>query len=141
MRRIIMQCKKCKSENYVKNGFEKGKQRYKCKVCGCNFTDTPQRGYSWEMRLQALHLYLEGLGFRSIARFLKISNVTVLNWIKAFGASIEYQTAAKVDFMEIDEMHHYVKKKTKSYGSGWLLIELKTKSLDGKQVVVVQKRV
>lgn len=135
-----MNCKKCHSEKHVKNGFDKGKQRYKCKDCGYNFTDTPSRGCSFETKLQALHLYLEGLGFRSIARFLKVSNVAVLNWIKAFGASIEHQVPTKVDFMEIDEMHHYVQKKTKSCGSGWLLIELRTKSLDGKPVVVVQKQ-
>ncbi len=135
-----MQCKKCQSEKYVKSGFDKGKQRYKCKNCGCNFTDTPPRGYSIEIKLQALHLYLEGLGFRSIARFLKVSNVAILNWIKAFGASIEHQIPAKVEFMEIDEMHHYVQKKTKSCGSGWLLIELKTELLDGRQVAVVQKQ-
>lgn len=136
-----MQCKRCKSNKYIKNGLDKGKQRYKCKSCGYNFTDTPPRGYSIETKLQALHLYLEGLGFRSIARFLKVSNVAVLNWIKAFGASIEQEIPAKVDFMEIDEMHHYVQKKTENYGSGWLLIELKTKSLDVKPVVVVKKQV
>ena len=135
-----MICKRCNSKNYVKNGFNKGKQRYKCKDCKYNYTDTPPRGRSLETKLQALHLYLEGLGFRSIARFLKVSNVAVLNWIKAFGASIEQQIPAKVDFMEIDEMHHYVQKKSKSFGSGWLLIELKAKSLDAKPVVVVQKQ-
>lgn len=135
-----MNCKRCGSKSYVKNGFDKGKQRYKCKKCRYNFTDTPPRGCSLETKLQALHLYLEGLGFRSIARFLKVSNVAVLNWIKAFGASIEQQIPAKVEFMEIDEMHHYVQKKSKNYGSGWLLIELKTKSLDSKPVVVVQKQ-
>ena len=135
-----MICKRCNSKNYVKNGFNKGKQRYKCKDCKYNYTDTPPRGRSLETKLQALHLYIEGLGFRSIARFLKVSNVAVLNWIKAFGASIEQQMPAKVDFMEIDEMHHYVQKKSKSFGSGWLLIELKAKSLDAKPVVVVQKQ-
>jgi len=135
-----MNCKRCQSEKYVKNGFDKRKQRYKCKSCGYNFTDTPPRGCSLEIKLQTLHLYLERLGFRSIARFLKVSNVAVLNWIKAFGASVENKVPAKVNFMEIDEMHHYVQKKTKSFGSGWLLIELKTKSLDCKQVVVVQKQ-
>ena len=135
-----MNCKKCGSEKYAKNGKVRNFQRYKCKDCGCNFTDTPARGYSIEKKLQALHLYLEGLGFRSIARFLKVHNVTVLNWIKAFGANIEHQRPAKVELMEIDEMHHYVQKKTKNYGSGWLLIELKTELSDGKQVAVVQKQ-
>lgn len=136
-----MQCKRCQNKKYVKNGFDKGKQRYKCKSCGYNFTDTSPRGCPFDTKLQALHLYLEGLGFRSIARFLKVSNVAVLNWIKSFGANIESQTPAKVYFMEIDEMYHYVQKKTQSYGSGWLLIELKAKSLEAKPVTVVEKQV
>ena len=30
-------CKNCKSKTTVKNGTARGKQRYKCKSCGCNF--------------------------------------------------------------------------------------------------------
>jgi transposase-like protein len=33
-----MKCPKCKSESHVKNGIIKGKQRFKCKGCGCNCT-------------------------------------------------------------------------------------------------------
>ena len=36
-----------------------------------------------------LERYLEGLGFRSIGRFLKCSHVAVYNWIKAFGAAAD----------------------------------------------------
>lgn len=35
--------------------------------------------------LQAVELYLEGLGFRSIDRFLKVSHVMAYNWIRVFG--------------------------------------------------------
>ena len=38
-----------------------------------------------EVRQQALKLYLEGLGFRAIGRELNVSNVTVLNWVRAYG--------------------------------------------------------
>ena len=37
------------------------------------------------MKKLALQLYLVGFGFRSIGRVLGVSNVTVLNWIRAFG--------------------------------------------------------
>ena len=36
-------CKKCNSENCVKNGFVRGKQRYCCKECGCNFIEGDAR--------------------------------------------------------------------------------------------------
>jgi transposase-like protein len=33
-----MKCPKCKSESHVRNDLIKGRQRFKCKGCGCNCT-------------------------------------------------------------------------------------------------------
>ena len=41
---MAARCKRCGSEEQVKNGFMKGLQRYRCKACGLNFTETPPRG-------------------------------------------------------------------------------------------------
>ncbi|WP_407651239.1 transposase-like zinc-binding domain-containing protein [Candidatus Bandiella euplotis] len=38
-RNMNTECKKCSSSKYVKNGNIRGMQRYKCKECGCNFTN------------------------------------------------------------------------------------------------------
>ena len=81
-------CPKCGSEKCVKDGIVNGKQRYRCKHC--NFRHTVQyRGKSPDVKRQALELYLEGLGFRSIGRFLKCSHVAVYNWIKSFGETVK----------------------------------------------------
>ena len=32
-----MNCKNCHSDQVIKNGFVRSKQRYRCKSCGCNF--------------------------------------------------------------------------------------------------------
>ena len=40
----MCKCKKCESNEYVKAGFVKGKQRYKCKKCGCQFGSVKKRG-------------------------------------------------------------------------------------------------
>src|SRR4051812_12914443 len=39
-----LRCKRCGSEAHVKNGLMRGQQRYRCKACGLNFTDTPPPG-------------------------------------------------------------------------------------------------
>jgi len=137
-----MKCKKCGSEQLVKNGkVNGGKQRYRCKMCSCRSTDTPIRGVGEKVKTGALHLYLEGLGFRSIARFFNVSNVAVLKWIRAFGANIEIEKPGYVEFMELDEMHHYIaKKKLGSAGSGWLLIEIPAMLSGSKSGVVVLTR-
>lgn len=40
----VYKCKKCESNEYVKAGFVKGEQRYKCKKCGCQFVPTRHKG-------------------------------------------------------------------------------------------------
>lgn len=45
-----VKCKKCGSENKVKNGFVRSKQRYYCKDCHCQFTDTKPRGKPPELK-------------------------------------------------------------------------------------------
>ena len=67
-----MQCPKCNSEKYIKDGIVKRKQRYKCKLCNFRYTvDQKSTAKPLSLKRLALQLYLEGLGFRSIGRVLK----------------------------------------------------------------------
>lgn len=119
-----MNCPKCGSTGCSKDGIVKERQRYKCKSCGYRHT-VKYLGISPAIKRQALELYLEGLGFRSIGRFLKCSHVAVYNWIKAHGESIEsIRSTAGVDVVEMDEMHTYIGSKKTIVGSGLLLIEM-----------------
>ncbi len=64
------------------------------------------------IRKLAFQRYLEGLEFRSIGSFLEVSNVTVLDWIRAFGEQIEdLKSAEPMVYAEMDEMHTYVGQK------------------------------
>ena len=56
-----LRCKRCGSEEQVKNGLMRAKQRYRCKACGLNFTDTPARGKPLAMKATAVLLYVSGL--------------------------------------------------------------------------------
>jgi hypothetical protein len=78
------------------------------------------------MKKQALHLYLEGLGFRSIGRFLGVSNVSVLNWIRGFGKEVQQlnQESQEIELVEVDEMHSYIGSKKTTVGYGLLLIDM-----------------
>lgn len=120
-----MKCPRCKTQDNVKDGVVKGRQRYFCKTCKYHFT-VQHRGKPPEIKRAALELYLEGLGFRSIGRFLKVSNVAVMKWIKEYGERIESirRGEGKIDIIEMDEMHSYVIGKKTIVGFGWLLIGL-----------------
>ena len=75
-------CPRCQCENFVKNGKADGKQRYLCKNCSFNFTRFTKRGKSKKIKVKAMEMYLEGLGFRAIGRILQVSNVAVLKWTR-----------------------------------------------------------
>jgi transposase-like protein len=70
---VYMDCMKCGSTDHRKNGVIRGKQRYRCVSCGYNFTNTHGRGKPLALRLQALKLYTENVGIRSISRLLEVS--------------------------------------------------------------------
>jgi transposase-like protein len=125
-----VQCPKCKSERFAKDGIVKSKQRYKCKTCNFRYTVT-QKSTEKPLYLKrfALQLYLEGLGFRSIGRVLKVSNVSILNWIRQFGEQVKsLQSDEPVCVTEIDEMHTYIGTKKTINGYGLLLIDMKRDS-------------
>ena len=63
----LRRCKRCGSEEHVKNGFMKGLQRHRCRACGLNFTDTPARGMPLRVKVTAVLLYLSGLSMNRTA--------------------------------------------------------------------------
>ena len=69
-------CKRCGSTSYVKHGFVRGLQRYRCKTCGFHFTATPKRGRSEATKALAVLLYSFGkASFRWLGKLLGVSGV------------------------------------------------------------------
>ena len=135
-----MHCPKCSSDAYSKNGFKDNKQRYKCKECGCNFTQSHLHGYEAKWRELAVLLYVFGLSMNSIARLLGVSHQTSYRWIKKAAESLPAQPEVieKVTEVEIDEMCLYLKKKAKKSGYGrFIAAELNDLSA-GTQVLVMR---
>ena len=128
-----MNCPRCQSEQWIKNGLAQGRQRYRCQECSYNFS-VAFVGKDPQLRQQALQLYVEGLGFRAIGRLLQVSNVTVLKWVRAAGQQLENRLAESTDeprtipVVEIDELHTYIGRKKTPIGSGWPSSEKVTKS-------------
>jgi len=121
-----MDCPKCKSSNYVKDGIVQDRQRYRCKDCNYRYTVAEKSDVkSAGIRRLALEMYLEGLGFRSIGRILRISYGTVYSWVKKWGGKVELPVSGEpVEIVELDEMHSYVGEKKTTVGYGLLLIDL-----------------
>jgi transposase len=93
------------------------------------------------VKRQALQLYLEGLGFRSIGRFLGVSHVSVQKWIRKFGSELEdLKSENEISIVELDEMHTYIGNKKTTVGSGLLLIEMGRNSSTALLAVEEQKQ-
>ncbi len=117
----MIRCPKCRGTTSVKNGIVRGLQRYKCKSCGCNYTQSSKYRIPLEKRTQAIELYLEGTGFRGIERLTAVSHVTVMRWVKALEDDIEKfrkQDDKAIDVIELDELWHFVQKKRTNANSG-----------------------
>ena len=82
-----LRCKRCGSEDHVKNGLMRGQQRYRCKACGLNFTDTPARGKPLALKVAAVLLYVSGLSMNRTAKLLGVSTPTIHAWLEQFAAA------------------------------------------------------
>jgi len=115
---MAARCKRCGSEEQVKNGFMKGLQRYRCKVCGLNVTETPPRGMPLHIRLTAVLLYVSGLSMNRTAKLLGVSTPSVMTWIEQFAKV--YAQKPKPDgravVVELDEMWRSLKKVQQALG-------------------------
>ena len=122
-------CKFCHSTNLVKNGIVRESQRHLCKDCGKVQIEGDRRcNHCNEAKRLAVILYLEGNGFRRIARILnqifkhsKISFQIVHHWINSAGSFVEKEVARRkqsslssekteLAVVEMDELYTYIKK-------------------------------
>jgi len=120
-------CPNCGSDQYVKSGIVKERQRYKCKKCSYYFTVNKigKQIDSYYVN-KALQLYLEGLSYREIERILGISHVSVINWVKKYNIkrpySFEYHSTYKI--LNANELSNYFSKTENLDGAGVIVTDL-----------------
>ena len=133
-----LRCKACGSEEQVKNGFMHGKQRYRCKACGLNFTDTSPRGKPLALKVAAVLLHVSGLAMNHTAKLLGVSTPTVQDWLERFAQAYAHkpEPEGRALVIELDEMWHHLKKRPTSSESGKLGIVLQGGWLTGNWAVV-----
>jgi transposase-like protein len=136
-------CKECGANEYVKNGFVLGVQRYKCKECGTNFIEGDKRQkYTTHDHLKVIKLYLENCGIRTIERLTGVRNSQISKWIEETAGYIKTElektqnsinSIKDVAILELDELCTYIKKDQRMGESlpsyGLLLIDNQIKLL------------
>jgi transposase-like protein len=125
----MIQCNHCGSNNVKKNGSGKWGQRYYCKNCGRTFTLNKPR-FDQKTKFMAIQFYLNNVGIRKIALFLKTSPTSILRWIRNAHKILQKELqdfdpmkTSKTDIIEMDEIYTYVKKRIKGPSYGLLTLE------------------
>ena len=134
----MKQCARCRSKELIKNGYVKDVQRWKCKSCGFSFTRSRPKGAPRHLKEYAVLLWKKGLSQLAIAELVGYSNVSVGKWIDQLEA--ELPEPETVEVVELDELYHFVGKKTENAGYGLLLMALQDSSWTMHTAVVVPKR-
>ena len=131
-------CKHCGSENVVKDGVVKKKQRYLCRACTKTFRLGDERQkYTLAQKIRAIKLYTDGVGMMTIERTEGVSTPLLIHWLRGFGdmlkkaiAAVKIPNSAKeVEILEMDELFTYYQKKLKKSTYGLLLIGTEIKLL------------
>jgi transposase len=137
----MSKCKKCGSEQTIKNGVIAGKQRYRCKKCGCNFREGDNRTNEKVAAKKALCVLLYAMAkgsFRMMGRILGIDHTLVYRWIRSFGESLpEPEVPGDIRQMEFDEMWHFVGSKKTSFGSSKPLTVVQGEPWPGCSAIVI----
>jgi transposase-like protein len=125
-------CKYCASEDAVKDGLVKKKQRYFCKSCTRTFRYGDDREkYSIEQKVRIIKLYTDGLGMRTIERSEGAWVPLLIHWIKNFGKMIREKIstasipndAKEIEILEMDELFTFYQKKHRKPMFGLLWTE------------------
>lgn len=120
-------CPQCSHQHSTKNGVLNGKQRFRCKSCGYNYT-VEKMGKSIDSYyvIKALQLYIEGVSYREIERLLGVSHVSVMNWVKRYDIKIpksgSYSPSYKI--LNHNELISFISKADNLVDHGMVITEL-----------------
>ena len=130
-------CPSCSSSQTVKNGhIHNGKQRFKCRECGRQFIEKPQKKIiDQETRALIDRLLLERLSLAGIARATQVSQQWLQDYVNKKYAEVprEVQVSTKKKgrlTIQCDEMWSFVNKKDNKQWI-WLALDVDTREIVG----------
>jgi transposase len=125
-------CPYCGSENCVKNGVIKERQRYQCKDCSKNYYKSI--ALKTDIRRYAIIMYLEGVNFTDIAKRLSVSWHTVKSWISPFEELLKpLRNMRKCEVKKFEKIETYIDCNTynldRIISSAFIIIEKEEKTM------------
>jgi transposase len=113
-------CPACGGTALIRSGHACGRQRWRCKGCGRQFTRTAPRGMPAAVKREAVGLYCAGLSLNATGKRPGVSARSVMRWVgdHARDRCPKPAPEGRAVVVEIDEMRHFVEKRRASSGSG-----------------------
>jgi transposase len=114
-------CPVCGGAALIRSGHACGRQRWRCKGCGRQFTRTEPRGKPAAMKAAAIELYCMGLSLNAIGKRLGVSAQSVMRWVRDHACRHcpkPKPVGRRTAVVELDEVWHFVKKRPANSGSG-----------------------
>ena len=113
-------CPACDGTTLIRAGHACGRQRWRCKGCGRQFTRTTPRGKPEATKREAVGLYRTGLSLSAIGRRLGVSAQSVMRRVRdhARDRCPKPGPTGRATVVELDEVWHFVRKRPASSGSG-----------------------
>ena len=110
----------CGGTVLIRSGHACGRQRWRCKGCGRQFTRTEPRGKPAALKRHAIELYCLGLSMNAVAKRVGVSAQSMLRWVRdhARRHCPKPEPTGSTAVVEIDEVWHFVEKSPASSGSG-----------------------
>jgi transposase-like protein len=109
-------CPACGGSGLIKSGHACGRQRWRCKGCGRQFTRTTPRGKPATVKAAAIELYCTGLSLNAIGKRLGVSAQSVMRWVRDHARrhcpkpKPKPKPAGRAVVVELDELWHFVQK-------------------------------
>jgi insertion element IS1 protein InsB len=106
-------CPRCGSVRVVKSGHARGRQRWLCRRCQYQFTRRDGYGTPDEVKQAAVTLYGFGLSLNAVGHLLGSCAQSVMRWVCSY---VDHYCSKlepePVPIIEIDEMWHYLHRRT-----------------------------
>ena len=108
----MSECKRCKSDKFVKNGMVRGKQRYKCSFCSLCFVEGDERSQELNGVRKALAVVLYRLSnysYDALGKLFGVSGAMACRWGDEFEAKVPVSREADIlTGMTYDDLQKFV---------------------------------
>lgn len=138
---VHISCKKCTSDDVIKCGHARGKQRFRCKKCGYTFVIGDERTTEQIALKKAMLLILHvmaGVTFRELGRLFNLCPSQVYRWVAKNGFPYPVQDMyGKIDHIKATDIEDFVRCNINYFDSSKPVVAGKGELMPGYRAIML----